>query len=199
MKIKIKMSKNWKGYEYEMKMFGEGKMGICWLWGHEWWTIHTWLKKVIRNLVGTRSGIVYFYIFLVSPGTLQLRCGTCHPSPRRSRRCGRLWIRWRCNIKTWANLRRGTTPEKYWQRRSSNPSYRTKPMRGGWRCSRELSSCDQGTSAGRPLGWCSGRPLDMVMVIMIIKMGSLVKDGELTETPNSDFPHRRRNLAQGAV
>ena len=30
-------------------------------------------------------------------------------------------------------------------------------------------------------------------------MGSLVKDGELTETPNSDFPHRRRYLAQGAV
>ena len=39
----------------------------------------------------------------------------------------------------------------------------------------------------------------MVMVIMIIIMGSLVKDGELTETPNSDFPHRRRYLAQGAV
>ena len=30
-------------------------------------------------------------------------------------------------------------------------------------------------------------------------MGSLVKDGELTETPNSDFPHRRRYLAKGAV
>ena len=37
------------------------------------------------------------------------------------------------------------------------------------------------------------------MVIMIIKMGSLVKDGELTETPDSDFPDRRRHLAQGAV
>ena len=34
---------------------------------------------------------------------------------------------------------------------------------------------------------------------MIILMGSLVKDGELTETPNSDFPDRRRHLAQGAV
>ena len=30
-------------------------------------------------------------------------------------------------------------------------------------------------------------------------MGSLVKDGELTETPYSDFPHRSRYLAQGAV
>ena len=37
------------------------------------------------------------------------------------------------------------------------------------------------------------------MVIMIIRMGSLVKDGELTETPYSDFPHRSRYLAQGAV
>ena len=30
-------------------------------------------------------------------------------------------------------------------------------------------------------------------------MGSLVKDGELTETPNGDFPDRSRYLAQGAV
>ena len=36
-------------------------------------------------------------------------------------------------------------------------------------------------------------------MIMIILMGLLVKDGELTKTPDSDFPHRRRYLAQGAV
>ena len=147
-KIKIKMKIKVKRIEKdmnEMKMFGKGKMGMCWQWGYEWWIINTWFKKVKRNLVGLRSGIVYFHIFLFLPVTLQLQCGTCHLWPRRNQRRGRLQIRWRCYINTLANLRTGTTPEKYWQRRSSNPSYRTKPMRGGWRYSRELSSCDQGT------------------------------------------------------
>ena len=104
----VEMSKNLKGYENKNQNKNQNVKELKRIWIRDenvWWgqngdlltmriwmvnMIHTWLKKVIRNLVGTRSGIAYFYIFIFSPGTLQLRCGTCHPSPRRSRRRGRL-------------------------------------------------------------------------------------------------------------
>ena len=92
-KAKIKMSSElkriWIWYE-NVWWEQNGDVLTMRIWMVIWWTIHTWLKKVIRNWVGLRSEIVYLYIFLFSPGTLQLRCGTCHPSPRRSRRRGRL-------------------------------------------------------------------------------------------------------------
>ena len=75
----------------------------------------------------------------------------------------------------------------------------TTPRRGGWRCSRGQSSDVQGTSVDHPPGLCSGTLLNMVNSLSNEKAESLVKYGELTETPDCDFPDGGRNLTERTI
>ena len=139
---------------------------------------------------------------LASPGTVRSQCDICHLVPQRSQRCEHLWT---CFDRRYVRANLGTErpPEKYWRPHFLDPSCRTTPRRGCWHCNKGQRSYVQGTLAVRLLLWCSGTPLDknvrsMNFIGWVWCQVLLVKEGELTETSNSDLPYRSRNFAKGA-
>ena len=101
-----------------------------------------------------------FSAWSASPETVRLQCGICHPVPRRNPHCEHLWTCVDSTLIMRANLGTERPLEKYWPPHFLDPSCRTTPRMGCWHCNKGQRSDVQGTSAARPLLWCSGTPLN---------------------------------------
>ena len=105
--------------------------------------------------------------------------------------------------KLWANLKVERPQGKSWLPHFLGPSCRTTPRRECWSCNKGPRTSVPGTLAAHPRWWCSDTPFKNYFSLTSFKgflcvcQMLLVKDGELTEAPDSDFPDRSWNFAEG--